>query len=180
MSRAVRDRILLVGMMAVGKTTVGRALQDRLGWPYVDNDELVRRAAGMALEELHVAQGEQGLRAAENAAVTHALADPGPLVAAIAGGALLDETNRARVAHGGMVVWLRATPQTLAARIGDNAAKRPWVDPGDVVGSLRRLAADRDPGYRAAADLAVDVDHLDGPATAGQIIDGLGLTEVAR
>ena len=77
-SRLRPDKILLVGMMGTGKSTVGAALATRLGCPYLDNDSLLERTAGMTAPELVAADGEQALQLAESRVLTVLLALPGP------------------------------------------------------------------------------------------------------
>lgn len=151
------SRVLLVGMMGTGKTTVGRALSTRTGWPYLDNDELLQRACGRTAPELLAAEGEPALRAAESAALTLVLGLPGPFIAGVAGGVVLDPADRARlVASDATIIWLRATVATLAHRVGSGAG-RSWLG-DDPAAALTRLAATRDPLYAAVADQVVDVD----------------------
>ena len=90
-------RLLLVGMMGAGKTTVGRLLAAELGWPYADSDEAVEAATGRSVAELFEEGGEPSFRAAESAALSQALAGDGPGVVSVAGGAVLDPANRAEV-----------------------------------------------------------------------------------
>ena len=154
-------RILLIGLMATGKSTIGRALAERLGWTYLDNDELVRAAAGTALEDLRRKVGGAGLHAAEAAALRTALAAPPPVVAGVAASVVLEKENRAALRGAdAYVVWLRARPATLAARVGDKS-DRPWLRP-DPLRALSAMAAERDPLYAEVSDLVVDVD--DSPA----------------
>jgi shikimate kinase len=156
------DRVLLLGMMGAGKTTVGQALGVALRWSYLDNDELVADATGAAKESLLERAGIAALRSAETAALLLALHREGPLVAGIAGGAVLDPHNVRLLANrsdGALVVWLRAPVSVLAARIVADPQDRPWLS-GDPVAALSRLAEERDPGYAAAADLTVDVGDV--------------------
>ncbi len=150
-------RVLLVGMMGTGKTTVGRALSARTGWPYLDNDELLQRACGRTAPELLAAEGEPALRAAESAALTLVLGMPGPLISGVAGGVVLDPADRARLVAGdASVIWLRATVATLVHRVGSGAG-RSWLG-DDPASALARLAATRDPLYAEVADQVIDVD----------------------
>jgi shikimate kinase len=165
------SRILLVGMMGAGKTTVGRLLAERFDCPYVDSDEQVEAATGRTVPELFEVDGEAAFRAAESAALAGALATDGPIVVAVAGGAVLDPANRDRLRRSGTVVWLRAEPATLAGRVGDGVG-RPLLD-GDPAAALDRLDRVRRPLYREVADVAVDVDGLTAAEVADEVLKAL-------
>lgn len=166
------DKVLLIGMMGSGKSTVGAALSHRLGWPYLDNDLLLLRTAGATAPDLLAAQGEEALREAESRVLTVMLALPGPVIGGIPGGVVLSETDRARIigapAH---VVWLRATPAVLARRLG-NGSGRPRLGQ-DLTASLRKLAAERNPFYEEVADQVIDVDAVPVGAVAKTIVAAL-------
>jgi shikimate kinase len=161
------DRILLVGMMAAGKSTIGRLLGDQLGWPYYDNDELLRRAVGVDTRTVLERDGEHALRRAESAALTVALTEAGPLVAGVAGGVIEDPLDRARLRQGGFVVWLRATIDTLARRAKDT--DRPWLG-DDPRAALTALYAGRADLYLSVASYVIDVDELPPSVVAARIL----------
>jgi shikimate kinase len=162
-------RILLVGMMGAGKTTTGHLLADRLGWGYRDSDADVVAATGLTVPELFDRDGEAAFRRAETTVLAEACADPSPSIVSVAGGAVLSEENRRLIASSGIVVWLRARPETLAARVGDGIG-RPLLgdDPAEAV---VRLVAVRAPLYAELADLVLDVDQLDPATVADRIIE---------
>lgn len=161
-------RVLLIGMMGAGKTTVGRLVADRLGWPYLDSDTEVEEATGHTVAELFAEGGESSFRAAESEALARALEGDGPAVVSVAGGAVLDPANRSLLRRSGTVVWLRADPATLAARVGEGAG-RPLLA-GDPVASLVRLDAVRRPLYAEVAHAAVDVDGASPEAVAEAVL----------
>ena len=151
--------LVLVGLMGSGKTTVGRACADRLGRPFVDTDDLVVAVAGMPIADYFAAYGEAAFRALEKQAVADVCASPEPLVIACGGGATNDPESRRQLQAAGVVVWLRASANVLAARVGNDAG-RPLLA-GDPVGSLTRLAAAREPAYESVSDAVVDTEDRD-------------------
>jgi len=164
-------KLLLIGMMGSGKSSVGAALSAKLGWPYLDNDALLERTAGASARDLLESRGEEALRQAETQVLTLVLGMPGPMIGSAAAGVVLDAADRLRLqqspAH---VVWLRASPQVLARRVG--SSQRPWLG-DDVTATMRRFAAERNGFYAEVADQVVDTDVIPVGAVAKQIIEGL-------
>jgi shikimate kinase len=159
------DRIVLVGMMGAGKTTVGRLLSERLGWDYLDSDAQVRAETGRTVPELFAERGEAAFRAEEARVLSDALSGERPVVVSAAGGVVLFEANRDLIARSGTVVWLRADPKVLAGRVGSGRG-RPLLE-GDPASALAELDAARRPLYASLAHVAVDVDRL----TPHQVVD---------
>lgn len=158
-SAPLAERILLVGMMGSGKTTVGRLLAERLGWDYVDSDEQVCRNTGRSVREIFETDGEPAFRVEEKRALLQALAGENPAVVGVAGGAVLDEENRTVIAGAGTVVWLDAPPEVLASRVSAGRDHRPLLG-DDPAAALRRLDRERRPLYQEVADVVVDVAEV--------------------
>jgi shikimate kinase len=158
-------------MMGSGKSSVGRALATRTGWPFHDNDALVERATGRTARQLMETDGELGLRRAEAAAMDAALATAPPVIAALAAGTILDAGDRRRLAGAGFVVWLRAPAEVLAARAA-GGSHRPWLE-DDPVGWFSATTSERDPLYASVASLTVDTSALDAEAAAERIVEAL-------
>ena len=152
------DRIILVGMMGVGKTTVGSLLAERLGWSYFDSDAQVMAATGRTVPELFAEQGEAAFRAEEARVLAEALGGDVPVVVSAAGGVVLSAENRGLIGASGTVVWLRADPGVLARRVGSGEG-RPLLD-GDPAAALHHLDEVRRPLYASLASVVVDVDDL--------------------
>ena len=101
-------------------------------------------------------------------------ADPSPSVVSVAGGAVLSEDNRRLIAASGVVVWLRARPETLAGRVGDGSGRPLLGD--DPAAAVVHLNAVRAPFYAEVADVVLDVDELDPVTVADRIIDAMDAT----
>jgi len=170
MSESHTPTIVLLGMMASGKTTVGRALSQRTGWPYLDNDELVRAVTGRAPEEIDATDGADALHAAEAEALRHALSEPPPLIAGAAAYVAVHQPSVELLRAGPMVVYLRAQPQTLRERIGAGDGRR--ADATDPAW-LRARHAERDETYRELAGLTVDTDDLAPDDVARHILEAV-------
>jgi shikimate kinase len=164
------DRILLIGMMGAGKTTVARELARRTGWPMVDNDDLVRRLTGREAAVIAAEDGSDALHDAEAAGLADALAMPAHVIVGVAGAMVERPEIREKLRGAGHVVWLRARPETLRARIGGGQDRRPEaVDPA----WLAARATEREPLYREAADQVIDVDDVDPVEIASAILDAV-------
>ncbi len=164
------SKVLLLGMMGSGKTSVGTALAARLGWPYVDNDVLLASSSGLTAPELLAARGSQALRSAESAVLTQLLGLPGPVVGGVPGGVVLEEHDRARLRSAGcLVIWLRCSPVVLARRVGTGDGRPRLGD--DPAAALTALAAVRDPLFAQVATYVVDVDSSPPAAVARHIAE---------
>lgn len=168
---ASTERVLLIGMMGAGKTTVGKALAAELGWRYLDSDEQVQQHTGKTVPEIFAEQGEPAFRAEERRALEEAAGSDDHLVVSVAGGAVLDPHNRAVIKAAGFVVWLRATVETLAKRVGDGDGRPLLGD--DPEEALRRLYPQRRPLYEELADLVVDVDDRPSRAVVECIVTAM-------
>jgi shikimate kinase len=161
-------------MMGAGKSTVGRLVATRLGCCAVDTDDLVERDAGMTVAEMFVALGEDAFRTAEAGAIKELGHRAGPLVVSVGGGAVLKDENRDAMRALGSVVWLRAQPGTLAARVGRGHG-RPLLsgtaDHGGTAAALARMAAERHTLYEEVADVVIDVDGLS-PTHVARLVVG--------
>ena len=160
-------RVILLGMMGSGKTTVGTTLARITGWPYHDNDALLAAATGRTARDLAL-ESTEALRDAEAAALRLAVRQDEPAIVAAAAGIVLDPALREALASAGTVVWLRAPPHVLLQRAA-RGHHRPWLD--DDTGTwIARAAAQREPLYRAVAHLEVDTDAESPDAAARRIL----------
>jgi shikimate kinase len=166
----VRDGTLwLVGMMGAGKSAVGALLAAQLGRSLVDLDRAIERAASRSIPELFSSEGEAGFRKREREAIEAVAGQPA--VVALGGGAAAQPGAVERLLASGALVYLRARPETLAARVGAGDA-RPLLAGLDAAGRLaqiRRLLAEREPFYLRAS-CVVDTDALDAAGAAAEVL----------
>jgi shikimate kinase len=162
------ERIILIGMMGAGKSTIGASLSKLTGWPYIDNDQVVEQMVGIPTRDLLQERGVEALRTAESAAAIEVLTRPAPLIAGVAAGIVLDPEVSAQVHDGAFVVFLKARIETLAKRV--EGTHRPWLG-DDPEATLRKLYAGREPLYEKMADLVLDVDGTAPDVDAQRILD---------
>ncbi len=153
---SVAGKILLVGMMGAGKTTVGAALAADLGWRFVDTDEQIEARSGRSVPDLWSLVGEEAFRAEEAEVVAQVIAHPSPAVVSLGGGAVLHAASRDVIRHAGRVVWLRAQVATLVDRVG-GGDDRPLLRHNPHA-ALGRIDVERRAVYEQLADAVVDVD----------------------
>jgi len=164
--------LYLVGMMGAGKTTVGRALARRLKLPFLDSDHEIEARCGVRIPVIFEIEGEAGFRARETQAIAELTALDG-IVLATGGGVVLSDENRSLLAARGTVVYLRATPEHLYERVRQDR-NRPLLATGDPLGRLSELYRERDPLYRAVADLVIDTGRQSVQVLARGLLEQLG------
>jgi shikimate kinase len=140
--------IALVGMMGVGKTTVGKRLGQRLHLPFVDADHEIIDAAGMSIAEIFDRYGEAHFRDGERRVITRLL-DGEKKIIATGGGAFINPETRALMLERAIVVWLDASIDTIVDRVA-RKTDRPLLRNGDPREIITRLAEERSPIYAQA------------------------------
>jgi shikimate kinase len=158
-------------MMGVGKTTAGRLVAQRLGWRYLDSDAQVVAETGRTIPEIFADDGEAAFRAEETRVLTEAVSGTDHVVVSVAGGAVLSAANRELLRQSGTVVWLRADPATLAARVGSGEGRPLLGD--DPATSLAALYERRRPLYESVAHAVIDVEPLTPDQVADRVLEVL-------
>ena len=159
-------RIVLVGAPGAGKTSVGRALGDRLGVAFADVDAVIVDRVGKPVAEIFADDGEAVFRTLEEEVTAELLKSGGTGVLALGGGAVLSPVTRAAL-RGRRVVWLRVGLSAAVRRVGMDTA-RPLLL-GNVRGRLLSLLNERAALYAEVATEVIDTDDLDAPAVAERI-----------
>jgi shikimate kinase len=162
--------IVLVGLMGVGKTTVGRRLADHLGLSFVDADEEIEKAAGQSISDIFTNFGEQGFRDGEYRVIARLL-DNGPIVLATGGGAMTHTTTRERLKQKAITVWLKTDLAILARRVA-NRSHRPLLKDKDPMEVLNLHVQTRYPFYEQA-DFVIDTGDFPHAKAVELVTSGL-------
>jgi len=153
--------VVLIGLRGTGKSTCGKLLADRLGWLFIDTDEVVQERAGKSIREIFDEDGEALFRQLETESVRQATRHAQAVIAG-GGGAVLDPENVADMRRQGFVIHLSAPPAELWKRIERDqktAAQRPALLSGNQNGmkELEKLLLNRSAAYAAARDTELSV-----------------------
>lgn len=159
-------RVVLVGMMGAGKTAVGERLARRTGWLHLDFDREIERRAGRSIAEIFRAEGEPAFRALEADLTAEAVALHGAVLSP-GGGWAAQPGLWERIASGTLFVWLRASVESLRARLAADRT-RPLLNAADPIEVLGRLSREREAAYRRA-DAVVATDGLDPDQVAARV-----------
>lgn len=170
--------LVLIGYRATGKTTLARLLAQRLGWDWSDADVEIERRAGQSIARIFAEHGEPAFRDLE-AQVIAELCRRRHLVLAVGGGAPMREENRRAIRASGKVVWLRALPETILARMTadatTNARRPPLTDQPSPLDEILHLLRKREPIYRQTAQLHVDTEGKAPETLVAEILKRLEL-----
>lgn len=162
---------MLVGLMGVGKSTVGRRLARRLKLPFVDADAEIEAAAAMTVSEIFERFGEPHFRDGERRVIARLMEGPAKVIAT-GGGAFINDETRTLILAEGLAIWLHADVAVLADRVGRRDT-RPLLRGKDPVQVLSDLAERRNPFY-AQAHLHIASQRAPHEATVEAILKAIG------
>lgn len=162
--------VALYGFMGVGKSTVGKALSEKLGYGFVDMDEMIERRAGVKIKDMFAAEGEKGFRALEKE-VAKEVAKKDRHVIACGGGAVLDPENAEALRSNSVLILLTASIDEIVERTRDSD-ERPLLNVDDA--QAEALLRERMPLYLEAADLVMDTTGASPTQLAAEIVAALG------
>lgn len=148
--------MVLIGMMGVGKTTLGRAASKALGWRFIDIDRQIERTAGKPIHSIFEQEGEASFRRMESDALVE-LAGTKHAVVSTGGGAPMEDGNLEKMRRIGPVVYLEAGPDALVRRLKNSKTRRPMLG-DDIDARVVQLLQLRQATYRRA-DFRITVDE---------------------
>ncbi len=150
-------KIILIGFMGAGKTTVGKLLSREKGMQFVDTDERIVKEQGRAIPDLFAQEGEPYFRRLETDLLKLMQEDISPCVISAGGGMPVREENRRLLRELGCVIYLTAAKETILERI-KNDGSRPMLKGGDLKQKVEQLMREREALYRQAAHIEVRTD----------------------
>lgn len=167
--------LILIGYRGTGKTTVARRVALEVGWEWVDMDVEIELRAGKSIAAIFADDGEPVFRDLESSVLAD-LAARDRLVIASGGGVVLREENRQAMKRSGKVVWLKASPEMILARVAadqSTSQRRPQLTTSGGLAEIVQLLARRSPLYHQCADLEVDTDNRQPDEIAMEISQAL-------
>lgn len=147
------NNVILTGLMGAGKSTVGRLLAKRRKMRFFDSDRVIEERMGVNIPTIFEIEGESGFRDRERQVIKD-LAAESFIVIATGGGSLLSEQNCEYLAKSGIVIYLRASPEHLFARIRHDKT-RPLMQTDNPLQTLKNILQDREQAYLDTADVVV-------------------------
>jgi len=169
---SVARHLFLIGYRATGKTEVARVLGRRLGRTVIDLDAEISRKARRSIVEIFEQQGEIVFRRFETDLLT-GISDREPAVVSLGGGSVKAEENQTFLRENGNVVWLKARPDSILARMGEdpgNKFNRPALTRHSSIREIEVLIEERSPIYAACADYTIETDDLSVDQVSEQIV----------
>jgi shikimate kinase len=148
--------IFLVGPMGSGKSTVGRALANKIGYQFLDSDREIEARCGVDIPTIFDYEGEAGFRDRESRIINELTKRPG-IVLATGGGSILREENRANLKDRGHVILLQVDIKEQLRRVAFDS-NRPLLQTDDPAARLKALMQEREPIYKSVADVEISTD----------------------
>jgi shikimate kinase len=167
------NNIIFIGMMGTGKTTIGKALSQQIGWKWTDTDEEIVKRTGKNIPDLFLQNGEQAFRDLETSVLSDLLLSRNRIITT-GGGIVLKQLNRQMMRQGGWVVGLKAPIEVLIERV-KNDQNRPLLQ-GNLEERMNTLYNERAPLYDFA-DLMIDTSESSLEAIVHTITEFLKRTE---
>lgn len=169
-------KIVLTGFMAAGKTSTGKALSKRLGYPFIDTDDLIVEREGMAISRIFEEKGEPFFREVEKSVIQE-VSCQNRVIIAPGGGAIKDKGNVEVLRKQGLLIGLFAEPEVIFKRVQAEEGIRPLLNVPDPLSEIKLILKERDPFYRQA-DVMVNTDCQTPEEVADWIIQRLALNSL--
>ena len=155
----MESKIILVGMMGAGKTTIGKLLSNKLGYDFVDLDKIIEERSGVKINTIFEIEGEAGFREREFQ-VLRASIEKERVIISTGGGIVTNEKSRAQlIKHNVFIIYLKANLETLFSRL-KNDNSRPILNVDNKEQVIESILYEREPQYQDLADMTFDTTHM--------------------
>tara|TARA_B100000035_G_scaffold315425_1_gene336058 strand:+ start:19294 stop:19875 length:582 start_codon:yes stop_codon:yes gene_type:complete len=152
-------KIILVGMMGAGKTTIGKLLSNKLGYDFIDLDKIIEEKSGVKINTIFEIEGETGFREREFQVLSDSI-EKDKVIISTGGGIVSNEKSRAQlIKHNALIIYLKANLQTLCNRL-KNDNSRPILNVDDKEQVIEKILEEREPYYQDIADIDVDTSNM--------------------
>ena len=153
------SKIILVGMMGAGKTTIGKLLSNKLGFDFIDLDKIIEEKSGVKINTIFEIEGEVGFRERELQVLSDSI-ERDQVIISTGGGIVTNEKSRAHlIKNNALIIYLKANLQTLFNRL-KNDNSRPILNVDNKEQVIGKILEQREPLYIELADMVVDTSHM--------------------
>ena len=153
------SKIILVGMMGAGKTTIGKLLSNKLGYDFVDLDKIIEEKSGVKINTIFEIEGEAGFREREFQVLRDSI-EKEKVIISTGGGIVTNEKSRTQlIKHNVFIIYLKANLETLFSRL-KNDNSRPILNVDNKEQVIESILHEREPQYQGLADMTVDTTHM--------------------
>jgi shikimate kinase len=153
------SKIILVGMMGAGKTTIGKLLSNKLGYDFVDLDKIIEEKSGVKINTIFEIEGEAGFREREFQVLRDSI-EKEKVIISTGGGIVTNEKSRTQlIKHNVFIIYLKANLETLFSRL-KNDNSRPILNVDNKEQVIESILHEREPQYKDLADMTVDTTHM--------------------
>ncbi len=170
--RVVVDRIALVGLRGAGKSTLGRQVAEKLGWPFVELNKEIEEEHGFAMNEILALYGQDGYRRFEQATLRRIIARPGPMLLATGGGIVSEPMTYELLLNAFFTIWLKATPAEHMKRVRQQGDLRPMGNDKTAMAELINILSSREPHY-SRARLMIDTSNSSIAASMNKLFNAI-------
>jgi len=161
--------IVLTGFMCTGKTSVGKLLAEKLGYQFVDTDDLIEQRVGMKISDIFAVYGEPYFRDVETEVVKE-VAKKDKFVISTGGGVVLRKVNMDELRKNGIIINLTAKPETIYNRLKNQPGVRPLLNKPNPMNEIIKLLSQREEYYKNC-DLRIETDNFTVEQIVQQILD---------